>query len=356
MEIKLTEGKGRSVYATQDYKPWDVVHEETPILAIINQDRRLNFDQRYSSFLKTFPDRYINKKHAHFKYPLLLLKNGIGYDKIKHLAASPKLEVSSKEIKNVAKFLKSKSCHPFEQAPPTSKFELEQMIRIYRSNGFSIIGLFGDEIGATMFDKTSMFNHSCDPNAFVFTTFNKCYVFARKPIKIGEEITINYVPRGIVNPDSICDFKCQCGFCDSVPYLSPKFFDELQLISTYEERLDFLYIMIDQSEDQIITNALVKLLFETYYDLWMANKNYREKDLEFLLRTVELTPDLVWIEAQLISLAIAYKLDDKEWLKDIKDEIINITNKSEMIEHILLCAELYPHAYHCFLVKALSIL
>jgi hypothetical protein len=134
------------------------------------------------------------------------------------------------EIKTVAKYLKEKSRTPFELAPPTSKTDLEQMIRIYRSNGFAITGLFCDEIGA------SMFNHSCEPNAFAYITFSKCYIYARKPIKAGEEITINYVPRVIVEPNSSCDFRCCCGF-----------FARLQIMATYEQRLGFLYTMIDDS-------------------------------------------------------------------------------------------------------------
>jgi hypothetical protein len=96
------------------------------------------------------------------------------------------------------------------------------------------------------------------------------------------------------------------------------------------------------------------LLFETYYDLWLEGKTHREKDLETLLKKVELAPDVVWIEGQFLSLAMAHRVGDREWLKSTSQKLLSILGEVEIIEHVLLCAQIYPHSYHRSLIEALS--
>ncbi|HSL44055.1 MAG TPA: SET domain-containing protein-lysine N-methyltransferase [Anaerolineales bacterium] len=50
-------------------------------------------------------------------------------------------------------------------------------------------------------------NHSCDPNAFVKTILRVRYVFALRPINVGEEITYDYCINGF--GDTL--WKCNCG-------------------------------------------------------------------------------------------------------------------------------------------------
>ncbi len=50
-------------------------------------------------------------------------------------------------------------------------------------------------------------NHSCDPNTFVKTILGVRYVFARRPIAAGEEITYDYCINGF--GDTL--WECNCG-------------------------------------------------------------------------------------------------------------------------------------------------
>ena len=53
---------------------------------------------------------------------------------------------------------------------------------------------------------THYINHSCDPNAFMKTTHGHVLFFARRDIRAGEEITIDY--EQTLHPDSK---RCRCG-------------------------------------------------------------------------------------------------------------------------------------------------
>jgi hypothetical protein len=50
-------------------------------------------------------------------------------------------------------------------------------------------------------------NHSCDPNTFVRTMLGVRYVFALRPISVGEEITYDYCVNGF--GDTL--WECNCG-------------------------------------------------------------------------------------------------------------------------------------------------
>jgi len=50
-------------------------------------------------------------------------------------------------------------------------------------------------------------NHSCDPNAFVRTILGVRYVFALRPISVGEEIAYDYCINGF--GDTL--WECNCG-------------------------------------------------------------------------------------------------------------------------------------------------
>lgn len=75
--------------------------------------------------------------------------------------------------------------------------------------------------GFGIFNTMALLNHSCDPNADYLTHGNQVYVFAKRPIKPNEEITISYGPNA--NEDPIEDrrkmllnnfgFTCSCEKC-----------------------------------------------------------------------------------------------------------------------------------------------
>ncbi len=50
-------------------------------------------------------------------------------------------------------------------------------------------------------------NHSCDPNAYVFYEAGRCYIVARRDVRIGEEITCDYS----VNLSGGTAWPCHCG-------------------------------------------------------------------------------------------------------------------------------------------------
>jgi SET domain-containing protein len=54
-------------------------------------------------------------------------------------------------------------------------------------------------------------NHSCRPNAYVvLTRFNRLYIYAKRRIEIGDEITINY---GKEYFDYFIGRNCRCEVC-----------------------------------------------------------------------------------------------------------------------------------------------
>lgn len=52
-------------------------------------------------------------------------------------------------------------------------------------------------------------NHSCDPSAAVRKENNRLYLFAARPLRAGEEVTIDYST--ILGDDDIWVMKCNCG-------------------------------------------------------------------------------------------------------------------------------------------------
>ncbi|CZR66864.1 uncharacterized protein PAC_16765 [Phialocephala subalpina] len=77
----------------------------------------------------------------------------------------------------------------------------------------------GRDIGAALDLFTSLMNHSCDPNAFVFCEGAQLRARSSRPIAAGEEITINYVDPSYdysfrqkrLKPQYF--FACQCERC-----------------------------------------------------------------------------------------------------------------------------------------------
>jgi len=60
--------------------------------------------------------------------------------------------------------------------------------------------------GARGGNGTHYINHSCDPNAFMKTLHGHVLFFARRDIKVGEEITIDYEQTLLPNSR-----RCHCG-------------------------------------------------------------------------------------------------------------------------------------------------
>ena len=354
MEVRTNE-KGRGVYANKEYQPWDIVYVERRIFAIssiCNQDyiataqRTKNSHQtgsflnRMLSFIASAPDSKVKSQHAHLKFPLLYLREGGKLESMSHLARVPSLGVTDKQIRNVAKNFK------------VSRDDLKSIAQIVQANGFSIPGLFFTEIGMALFDKGSMFNHSCDPNAFTFITYDKLIVFARKSIAAGEEVTISYKPLCVPDIDQLLGFECKCGNCkgrDST--ILKEVYNHFIEVQTIQERIDYL---IDRAKE-VPSAEFIQLLIESYYEIWAIGKTYREKDLYKVLQKFKFrAPDSTWIEAHLLALILASRLNFVDHIPKIHENIKTFLSNPDIIEHIIVTTTLIPHLYHNVLIDVLG--
>lgn len=120
MEIK-DNSKGRGLYATKEYQPWDVIHVESAIFSnssicnkeymeIARKTKDLHvegsFINRMLTFIARAPDDKIKIQHPHIKFPLIYLLNGGKVEKLSHLARAPNLGVTDNQIKKVARTFK----------------------------------------------------------------------------------------------------------------------------------------------------------------------------------------------------------------------------------------------------------
>ncbi|XP_065842182.1 N-lysine methyltransferase SMYD2-like [Oscarella lobularis] len=94
----------------------------------------------------------------------------------------------------------------------------------YRRNGFGLTdqGVI-DGAATSMFSKFSLFNHSCCPNVYVSNVGKTMRARAIRPIRKGEELTINYVPNLMLGTMEYRQerirvrylFDCKCSACTS---------------------------------------------------------------------------------------------------------------------------------------------
>lgn len=73
-----------------------------------------------------------------------------------------------------------------------------------------------------LFAAASRLNHSCEPNAIEESTRTTILVRSLRPIPAGEEVTISYLPRGVLGLESVRrreallqarSFECRCRVC-----------------------------------------------------------------------------------------------------------------------------------------------
>lgn len=64
-------------------------------------------------------------------------------------------------------------------------------------------------------------NHSCDPNAYLKTMAREVKVLARRKIRAGEEVTIDY----LINTHGGSSWRCQCGTDRCRDELETSFFE-----------------------------------------------------------------------------------------------------------------------------------
>jgi hypothetical protein len=117
MEV-LENNKGRGLYATQAYQPWDLIHTDKAICSIssvYNKDYiqianktkdshvKGSFINLIMSFIGSCPDGKIKSADPSLKVPLIYLLNGGKADTISHLAKASKLYVTNNLISKTAR-------------------------------------------------------------------------------------------------------------------------------------------------------------------------------------------------------------------------------------------------------------
>ena len=60
-------------------------------------------------------------------------------------------------------------------------------------------------------EPATYFNHSCKPNAYIYSANNEYYIIARADIKSGDEITVDYE---IHTTGGDSSWECKCGACN----------------------------------------------------------------------------------------------------------------------------------------------
>ena len=344
MEIK-ENSKGKAVYATKSFRPWEVIHSENALVAICTPyfseklSSKADIDQKINKFVFTHRDEV--KKYREAKHGVILGK--LNDDRLLSMA---QLNVSIP--RNVLRSAAKTSGIPKEK--------IEKFAQIYRANNFGINGLFGDEIGTAMFYTASYFNHSCDPNAFGLVTYNKIIVYARREISPGEEISIPYKSIGVYLPDEKLSFKCQCGSCQKVERIPEEFIKELDNTPNFEGSIDFIFEkMIGVTNDHLL-NAYLKILLECYYEIWCQGRDHRPDDLYQAIMSQKLSPYIVMMEGYLIALVMAHRKNLQEDFEKIKKYVKFFLSDQTVLEHVVICIRLTPNHYHRNLLDALKVI
>ena len=99
-----------------------------------------------------------------------------------------------------------KELSPFESGKSNSRFLFGL------SNGNSIDG-------SPRSNKARYINHSCQPNCIAKETKGRMFIYAKKPISLGEELTLNYGKEyfdAFIRPKGCrCDPCCLASFIDA---------------------------------------------------------------------------------------------------------------------------------------------
>ncbi|MES1920731.1 hypothetical protein MHBO_002371 [Bonamia ostreae] len=142
-------------------------------------------------------------------------------DKSKKSEQKDKIEYFSKKIANL-KFVDDKSLKLDEKALEIQN-NLEKICQIVKKCCFALKLPVFDEYpyALSIFPKSSLFNHSCDPNCHVLFEENKIKFYSLKKIFFGEELTFSYAQNiKIANLNKRLtflkqnfDFDCLCSFC-----------------------------------------------------------------------------------------------------------------------------------------------
>jgi hypothetical protein len=69
--------------------------------------------------------------------------------------------------------------------------------------------------GGQSWNPARLINHSCDPNCEAFITAGKIWIYAKRDIKKGEELTFNYG----FDMETWEDHPCRCGSANCIGYI-----------------------------------------------------------------------------------------------------------------------------------------
>lgn len=116
-----------------------------------------------------------------------------------------------------------KSIHSWLADPSVSDKQVSSIFGSMIINATQCVPLLTPaQISFGFFPAASMFNHSCNPNADVKFTAGKIHIYSNRPIKAGEEITIDYLGgKACISGRSerqkmlqkFNNFECRCPKC-----------------------------------------------------------------------------------------------------------------------------------------------
>jgi SET and MYND domain-containing protein len=114
-----------------------------------------------------------------------------------------------------------------QKAPDCQYVSVPFLTGILSTLGANAIGITEPveltDVGVALFDRISLLNHSCDPNAVVLFDGAAAIVRALKPIAAGDELTISYIDRATDRYErqqqlmSQYFFTCSCSRCVGPP-------------------------------------------------------------------------------------------------------------------------------------------
>ncbi|KAF2650783.1 SET domain-containing protein [Lophiostoma macrostomum CBS 122681] len=174
--VRSSPGKGFGVFAAVALEPGSIIMRETPVIKI------------------TPPPLHEGFGHAMREVGVLVR------EVFETLPKDSQAEIMS--------------LHAYSTTTEQERPDYDELVPIFRCNAY----YSGNEIG--LFPKIARINHSCRPNTSYFWNeqLNRRIVYATRPIGVGEEIFVSYIPLLQTSTErqkrlDQYGFKCTCAAC-----------------------------------------------------------------------------------------------------------------------------------------------
>ncbi|CAB4066875.1 unnamed protein product [Lepeophtheirus salmonis] len=240
LEIRYTPDKGRSIFAKRDLGIGTIVSSERPLVAFIHS-KHSAYSHCVHCFRTTFNPlpcpscnhsvfcslECLRKKKSHHYYECQMGLDGI-IAKLCPKTPEPELmDESYDRLWHKIRIFTNDTTNYFEDALPSDFENVYRTMQHYEAildgNSFTLEEFYDRKriLGSALYDYSSFYNHSCDPNAcFIFDSAKRIRVIVTSPVLEGEEITISYGPlvwnqryEERLNKLKNYNFICRCIAC-----------------------------------------------------------------------------------------------------------------------------------------------